>query len=221
MTEEIKAVIFDMDGVLVDSMKYHVLSFDEALAEIGLDVKKEELYRLEGKGSKLVLEKLFERRGINLGEEVLDELVSRKREMFDKINETEPYPGVKDLLEELKNYFKIGLVSGSNRKNVHEFVSKYFEDIFDEVIAEEDTENKKPSPDPYEKCLEELGLDAEDCLVVENAPLGVMSAKDAGIECWAIATYVDVEDLEQAGADRVYKDHEEFIDSIRDELIGG
>lgn len=219
MNDDIKAVIFDMDGVLVDSMKYHARSFDRALKEIGVDLEEEDVYRLEGKGSKLVIKGLLEEEGMEVSEEILDEIVDRKREIFDKIEKIEIFPEIKQILKELEGRFKLGLVTGSNRKTVESLLDKYFEGIFDVVVTEEDTEEKKPDPAPYEKGLEKLGGEKDKVLVIENAPLGVESAKNAGMECWAVAAYLETEELEEAGADKVFEDHEKLAEFMEEKLV--
>ena len=211
MSDEFEGIVFDMDGVLVNSMEYHVISFEKILKEIGVEMDSEDVYTLEGEGSELVVRDILERKGVDVTDEVINDLVDKKREMFDEIENTEPFPGITSLLKKLKDKYKLGLVTGSNEKTVGKYVEEYFEGVFDELVTEEDTEDKKPEPEPYRKCFEKLGLSPGKVLVVENAPLGVESAKGADATCWAIATYLDRESLEEAGADKVFENHEEFI----------
>lgn len=215
----LKAIIFDMDGVLVDSMEYHVRSFDKSLKEVGIDIDEKDVYRLEGKGSKLVIKGLLEEEGMEVKKEILDELVERKREIFDEIERIKIFPEIKELLEELKSIFDLGLVTGSNRETVESFLDKYFQGIFDIVVTEEDTKEKKPDPAPFMKGLKKLGRKKEEIIVVENAPLGVESAKNAGLECWAVATYLEANLLKEAGADKVFEDHENLVKYMKEKLL--
>ncbi len=212
--KEIEGIVFDMDGVLIDSMYYHAISFEEALGDMGIDIDKDEIYMLEGKGAETAIKNILEDRGIEPNEYIIEELVERKRKIFNDMNEATVFEGMEKTVESLKKEFRLGLVTGSNRDTVEEFVNKYFKDIFDIIITEEDTENKKPNPDPFEKSIQKLGLNKENVLVVENAPLGVLSAKEAGIKCWAVATYVEKNDLKEAGADKVFNNHEDLIKSL-------
>ncbi len=218
MNEREKAVIFDMDGVLLDSMKYHALSFKRALNEIGIDINEKSVYKLEGKGAEDTIVHLLRKEGMEPEKKIVEKLVGRKREIFDSINKTEPFPGVKKLLDSLGVRFKLALVTGSTRGNVEGFLEKYFDNVFDVVVAGEDTEDKKPDPGPYLHCLEKLGSEAQECLVVENAPLGVKSAKNAGIECWAVATYLDGDLLREAGADEVFRNHNKMMERFEELL---
>lgn len=220
MNRNIKAIVFDMDGVIIDSMEYHAVSFAETLGDMGVDIDSRRVYELEGMGSELVIKKLLEDKDVDIEKATLDRLVKKKRRMFDEINKAKPFPGIKEIVEILRDGFKLGLVTGSNRENVEEFIRKYFTDTFDAVVTEEDTEGKKPEPDPYLDCLERLDLGYDECLVIENAPLGIESAKKAGIECWAIASYLDKKVLEEAGADMIFNDHGELKDFIEKNLIG-
>ncbi len=215
---EIEGIVFDMDGVLVDSMAYHATSFQRALGEMGVDIDKRDIYMLEGKGAEIAIKNILEDQGLSPSNKIIDELVRSKRNIFDEINKTSVFPGMENVLDKLKEGFKMGLVTGSNRKTVDEFMNRYFEGVFDVVVTEEDTENKKPDPDPFLESLKRLGIDKEGVLVVENAPLGVRSAKEAGLKCWAVATYVEEDCLEEAGADMVFGDHDDLIRSLEDLL---
>ncbi|MFP4115901.1 MAG: HAD family hydrolase [Candidatus Aenigmatarchaeota archaeon] len=221
MVEEFKGIVFDMDGVLVNSMQYHAVSFEKTLKKIGVDVDRKDVYMLEGEGSELVIRDILGKKGVETGDEIVRDLVEKKREMFDEIENTEPFPGIRNFLERLKNKFKLGLVTGTNRDTAQGYIEEYFGGVFDEIITEDDTENKKPEPEPYSKCFERLGLSSEEVLVVENAPLGVKAAKRAGATCWAIATYVDSEALKGADADSVFENHEEFIEHAGEALLPG
>lgn len=219
MSKKVKGLLFDMDGVLVDTMKYHARSFEKALGELGVPIDKDDIYKLEGEGAKIALSTLLENEGVDMPGEIIDELVKRKREIFDKIENVKPFPGIQDLLNQLQENFELGLVTGSNRKTVENFLEEYFQGVFDVVVTQEDTEEKKPHPEPFLKGIEKLEVEKEQAVVIENAPLGVKSAKEAGLECWAVATYVEKKSLEEAGADKVFSNHEELIDQVQKILL--
>lgn len=219
LAEEINGFLFDLDGVLIDSMPYHVKSYRQVLKGIGLDVEPRELYEREGESAELVIQDILDRKGRNVGEGEMRELVEKKRKIFDKIEETEVFSGMKALLQRLSKNNKLGVVSGSDRDNVIGFVKRCFEGVFDCVITEEDVVKQKPYPEPYLRCLRRLDLNQEEAIVVENAPLGVRSAKDAGILCVAIATYLSEEKLRYA--DIVFKNHEEFEGWIQRNFLVG
>lgn len=213
LKKDINGILFDMDGVLVDSMKYHVKSFEEAMKNEGLEIEPKEIYEREGEGSEIIISDILDEENIKVTEEKVENLVRKKRDFFEKIEETKIFPGMEKMLRKLRREYKLGLVSGSNRENVQKFVRKYFKGVFDYVITEDDVLNQKPSPEPYLKCLRHLNLKKEEGIVIENAPLGVRSAKNAGLLCVAIATYLPEESLSEA--DFVLKNHEEFKKWIR------
>lgn len=215
-TMTIEGILFDMDGVLMNTMKYHDISFRRALKKLDVDVNGEEVYELEGEGSKRVIEEIFHRRDIELSNDEFEEVLERKRKVFREIEDSKPFPGMPELLEELKENYKLGLVSGSNRDNVMGYVDKFFPDVFDSIITEDDVGKQKPNPDPYLRCAESLGLDKSQVLVVENAPLGVESAKRAGMKCVAVASYVSPEKLKDT--DRVFENHGELEQYLAKDL---
>jgi HAD superfamily hydrolase (TIGR01509 family) len=110
-----------------------------------------------------------------------------------------------DLLKELKEHFHLAVVSGSDRPIVDSMLNEFYPDIFEVIISGADVTNGKPDPEPYLKAIGMLGVKKENCLVIENAPLGVDSAKNADLCCVAVSTYVDPEKLKRA--DRIFTEH--------------
>jgi beta-phosphoglucomutase-like phosphatase (HAD superfamily) len=98
---------------------------------------------------------------------------------------------------------------------VHDILNAFFPGIFDVIIDGDDTHESKPSPVPYLNAVEKLGVPKEHCLVVENAPMGIRSAKSAGLRCLAIPTYLDRKFLEEA--DIIVESHRELGEYIRQE----
>lgn len=102
----------------------------------------------------------------------------------------------------------LGVVSGSNKKTVHTIINTFFPNTFQVIIDGEATRISKPSPEPYLIAVRQLGIPAEECLVIENAPLGIQSAKSAGLRCIAVATYLDKRYLKDA--DMIAEDHKDI-----------
>ena len=203
-----KAIIFDMDGVLVDSMPYHAEAWKQSLATAGINIERGDIYELEGSNHRQIVEIMFRRFGRTPAEEDIQELNNKKVEIFNRIEHSRPFESIKELLASLKQKFKLAVVSGSNRKTVHAIIDKFFPDIFDIIIDGDDTDKGKPSPEPYLKAVEKLGVPKEQCLVVENAPLGIRAAKSAGLRCIAIPTYLIRESLKEA--DVIVESHREL-----------
>ena len=143
---------------------------------------------------------------------IYDAILEKKRAHFLDNNRTETFEGMYECLSSLKTRFKFAVASGADRTIVTSLMDKFYPGIFDAIISGEDVHNGKPDPEPYNKAVERLGLRKEECLVVENAPLGVQAAKNAGLFCVAVPTYLDPEKLLEA--DLVLKDHSELIDYL-------
>jgi HAD superfamily hydrolase (TIGR01509 family) len=203
-----KAVIFDMDGVLVDSMPYHAEAWKQALATVGINIDRKTIYEIEGSNHRQLVEIMFRRSGRIPAEDDIHELIRKKIEIFDKIEHVKPFNGIQEILAALKNRYKLAVVSGSSRKTVDSLLNRYFPDTFDVIIGGDDAGESKPSPVPYLKAVEKLGIPGKNCLVIENAPLGIRSAKSAGLRCIAVPTYVDMEMLKEA--DLIVENHDEL-----------
>ncbi len=203
-----KAIIFDMDGVLVDSMPYHARAWQQAFAEAGISVAKREIFELEGSNHMQTVDIIFKRSGRVPTEKDAEELSRRKIEIFNRIEKVMPFDGMKELLEELAPAYRLAVVSGSNRKTVHDLINKYFPGIFRIVISGDDVQKSKPDPEPYLTAVEKLGVPEEECIVIENAPLGIRSAKSAGLRCIAVVAYLGREKLEEA--DVIVENHRDL-----------
>ncbi len=192
-----KGIIFDMDGVLVDAMPFHCKAIQTAAKqEVNIDVKQRDVYLLEGMpGEEMVKELLRQKRytgnieEISDGDDNSDKLDSvahriheRKKKIFEQINASAPINGAKELISTIR--CKKALVSGAAKQEVDSIISKYYgKDAFDVIVTGEDLEEGKPSPDPFRTALTKMGLKESEAIVVENAPLGVKAANNAGIRC--------------------------------------
>jgi HAD superfamily hydrolase (TIGR01509 family) len=193
--ERKKGIIFDMDGVLVDAMPYHCKAIQTAAKQqVNIDVAERDVYLLEGMpGEDMVKELLRQKRYTGNIEELsnddsdkLDSLAhqihERKKKIFQQINASAPINGAKELVSSIG--CKKALVSGAAKQEVDSIIDKYFgRGAFDVVVSGEDLEEGKPSPDPFRTALIKMGLTESEAIVVENAPLGVKAANNAGIRC--------------------------------------
>lgn len=203
-----KAVIFDMDGVLVDSMPDHAEAWKQAFATAGITITRNDIYELEGSNNRQLIDIIFRRFGRNPKEEDVRELSGKKAEIFSRIQHVKPFDGIKELLGSLAPKYKLAVVSGSNNRTVHQIIDSFFPNTFQVIISGDDIKESKPSPEPYLKAMERLGTSGEQCLVIENAPLGIRAAKNAGLRCIAIPTYLEKEKLKEA--DVIVESHREL-----------
>lgn len=217
------AVIFDFDGVIVDSMPFYHQAWMEAFKEFGLegDIRGKgkdfleeiykEVYAREGEKPDITAKEVYRKYAKNGPDEFFEnKILQKEREIYKKIFKLKIFPGVRDLLNQMKaKGIKLALVTGSSRSVIDEFKTQdeIFK-LFDCIITNEDTKKGKPDPDPYFAAIKYLGIPSENCYVIENAPLGIKSATKAELTCFAIKgnSPLSEEDLKTAGAIRIYKD---------------
>ncbi len=211
-----KAIIFDMDGVLVDSMPYHAEAWQQAFAAYGISVKKREIYELEGSNHMQTVDIIFRRSGRVPTDKDAIELSSRKIEIFNRIEHVMPFDGMKELLAELAQKYSLAVVSGSNHKTVHYLMDTFFPGAFNVIIDGDDVKKSKPDPEPYLMAVERLGVSKKECIVIENAPLGIRSAKSAGLRCIAVPSYLGRESVKEA--DVIVDSHRDLERALRSEV---
>jgi len=212
----LKAVIFDMDGVLVDSMPYHADAWVSVFKEVGINIRREDIYDIEGSNHIGIINLVFKKAGRTPEHADFLRLSHNKQEIFSKINKVKVFEGIYECINTLKNKCLLAVASGSDRAVVIEFIGRFFPETFSAVVTGNDVKEGKPSPEPYLKAVEILKVKKNECIVIENAPLGVESAKRAGLYCIAIPTYVKPELLKDA--DIVLANHamlKEFIVGLR------
>lgn len=187
-----KACIFDLDGVLVDTAKYHFLAWRRLASELGIPITEDDNERLKGVGRLESLEIILSMGNIELSEEKKIELADKKNSWFvEYINEMkadEIFPGVLELLKALRgDNVKIALASSS--KNAMTVIDKLGIKKWFEVIVDGNMiVNSKPDPEIFLTAAQRLGVDPIDCVVVEDAEAGVEAAKRAGMKCIGIGS---------------------------------
>lgn len=210
-----KAVIFDMDGVLVDSMKYHIYAWKRAFKQVGIDIPDEMLYMYEGADLEKTLKHFSEKFKIELTLEQKKEVGNNKIKYTKEVFKIFIYDFVKEIVEYVKSKgMKTGVVTGSNKIFAEFVVNKEFSGMFDFMVTANDVSRGKPAPDPYLKAVEILNLPKEDLVVIENAPLGIESAKRAGLKVFALETTVDKHYL--GHADKIFSNHEKLLNYFKE-----
>jgi HAD superfamily hydrolase (TIGR01509 family)/HAD superfamily hydrolase (TIGR01549 family) len=202
-----RAIIFDMDGVVLASPPMHLASWQQALAPLGIELTAEELFPLEGTPTELTAQRLTERfLGQACSEMEARRLAAQKRALFREQFNPSLVPGVGPLLHDLRGRgYRLGLVTGSARSVVNESLAPTgVTGFFEVVVAGDQVTCGKPDPEPYRTAAAQLGLPVGDCLAVENAPLGIRSARAAGMACVALETTLGADQLSAAGASRVF-----------------
>ena len=191
-SKPLKAVLFDMDGVLFDSMPAHAKAWYRAMVDFGFDFSVEEAYMHEGRTGFGTIQIIATRQGRSATREDADEVYRIKSRYFAEYPPAEPMPGAWELLQKLQEQgILIVLVTGSGTQTLLDRLNRYYPGIFvpERMVTAFDVQYGKPNPEPYLIGLSKIpGISAEECLVVENAPLGVQAAVAAGIPTIAVNT---------------------------------
>ncbi|MGA1865243.1 MAG: HAD family hydrolase [bacterium] len=199
MTNRYKAVLFDMDGVIVDSMPYHYRSWDQIFRSLGVNLDKLEIYKREGEKGIGSISAILADHGIQLSEDERKKLLREKEILFKKIASPHLFPGIESFIDDLKTEgYRLGLVTGTSRGEIDYVLPSCLINSFDVLVTGESVKNGKPAPDPYMKAIEDLKITPADTIVIENAPFGILSAKKAGALCIAITTSLSGEYLQDA-----------------------
>jgi len=194
-----KALLFDMDGIVTDTMPWHCSSWIKAFADFfKINVPESEIYEREGEKSEKSVTDILTKHAIKCNDKKIDDFLKYKSDIF-KASKTLPlFKDMDKLLLYLKQYRILALVTGTP---MHELENRFPENIFnlfDTVVTSTDISNGKPHPEPYLTALTDLNIVASDALVVENAPYGIQSANSAHIEVLAIPTSLPIEKLKDA-----------------------
>lgn len=207
----VKAIFFDMDGVIYDSMGNHAIAWSEAFAHLGWDFPLEQVYLNEGRTGSSTIHLLYrdqlERQAT---EEEIAAIYGKKTELFDRMDKPKPLPGIAALMARAKaEGIEIWVVTGSGQDLLLDRLCSDFSGLIfkGKIISGKDVTNCKPHPEPYLTALKKSRFKADEVLVIENAPLGIQAARAADIRTIAINTGIlDDEILWQAGANAVVKE---------------
>jgi beta-phosphoglucomutase len=184
-----RAVFFDVDGVLIDSPDVHVRFWLEAFKPYNIDLPAQRLHLEEGRKSIDIARRIVKDYNLNLGDDVLEDLIRWKREQYRLHSPSGMRIDALTAVKTLKaDGWKIGLVSGSVKKNIHSVLSDYELSLFDVKITAESYKRSKPDPEPYLTASKEACVKPQNCIAIENAPLGIESAKAAGMKVVAITS---------------------------------
>lgn len=214
-----KTVLFDMDGVLYDSMKFHAIAWNRAMAKYGIDMPEIEGYKYEGmRGVETIAIKCREQWGKEISEIQAHEMYMEKSRIFHSLTKAQIMPGVQELQRfMLSQGLNITVVTGSGQPLLLAGLAKDFAGLIDadKIVSAKDVRHGKPAPDPYLLGMQRMGSKPEETIVMENAPLGVMAGRAAG--CFVIGVNTgplpDTE-LSENGANVVFHNIFEVKDAL-------
>jgi beta-phosphoglucomutase len=196
----IKGVLFDMDGVLVDSEQFICEAAISMFSELGLNAKPEDFIPFVGMGENRYIGGVAERYGIAIE---IEKVKARTYEIYRNMvrGKLKPLPGAVEFISECRlKGFKLALATSADRIKMDTNLKEIglADNIFHSIITGLDIDKKKPFPDIYLAAAGTLGLEPEDCLVVEDAVSGIEAGKAAGCRCLAVTTSFDAAALKDA-----------------------
>lgn len=215
----ITTALIDMDGVLYDSMKYHTLAWHRLATDLGIEATRNEFYLYEGMTGAATINLLYNRAfGKGVDDEEAKRLYAIKARYFTEIGKVETMPHADCMLNTLRDS-GIGrvLVTGSGQASILERLDVDYPGIFDtdKRVTALDVKKGKPHPEPYLMGMKKAGCIPEECIVIENAPLGIQAGKAAGCFTIGITTGpIPKEKMTEAGADLVFDSMEDFANNL-------
>ena len=203
--EELKVIIFDLDGVVIDSEPLHAEAKRQVFDRYGIEVPSSVYTEFKGQTDRDVLTYVAQNFAGNGAE--ADELIAAKQAVYNQLVEEDLklIPGFQDFLARAeKEGLRLGLVTSAVRENQERTFARFgLSGRFEAVITAEDVTNAKPDPEPYVKMTERLNTAPAACLVIEDSVNGVHSGKQAGCQVAALTTTFSTPVLSEAGADVV------------------
>lgn len=215
-----RAALVDMDGTLYDSMPSHARAWHRMISELGMDCTVEEFFLYEGMTGAATIDMLLRRgfgRAAREGEAA--ELYARKSQYFSQMPRVPVIEGAREVLEELRSRgLATVLVTGSSQPTTLARLDSDYPGFFPagRRVTARDVTRGKPHPEPFLRAALMAGVDPGECLVLENAPLGVESGHRAGCHVIGVTTGpVPAGALLEAGADQVFPSMRHLLEELR------
>lgn len=210
----IKAVIFDMDGVITDSERSRFEQLKPLLAAKGIKIKQSHYKKMVGVRTIVFLKENF---GKILPQDDLDEIYNQRLSAFwaDPKKFIHALPFAQAAVKKLAANFKLAIASSAGEKEIR-LVLTHLGIIknFSQIIGAQSIKRPKPAPDVYLAALQKLKLSPQSCIAVEDSPVGVRAAKAAGLICIGVTSTSPKKDLQKAGADLVIKSLQQLTPKI-------
>lgn len=215
----IKAVIFDVDGTLVDSVGFHAQAWVKALKEYGFEFSHEQLRQQIGKGGEYILEELLSSED---AEKLGEDISSYRKEFYQEnlLSQIKPFAQVKELFKQLKaDGLKIVLASSARKDTLKHYVQMLeVEDLIEGATSTNDVEKAKPEPDIFIAALDKLkGVDAKEVVVVGDSPYDAQAASKIPITTVGVlGGGFSEEVLKEAGCIAIYQDPADLLKNYKD-----
>jgi HAD superfamily hydrolase (TIGR01509 family) len=207
-----KAIIFDFDGVIAETERKKFSDVKRIILKEGLHLEDSDYKKFIGTKTEFFLKNKFP----NLSESKITALSDERYALkYVDVHKNRLLTGVKDLLFYLKEKnVVIAICSGSKKMFIDKFLkAKKLNSFFDLIVSGDDFKSSKPDPECYLLALKKLNLKATDVIVVEDSPAGIIAGKKAGLQVYAIETYLKKEDL--SFADLVFKNNSDLLKYLK------
>ena len=204
-----KAIIFDMDGVLVDSEPFHVEIEKRMFKKMGLNITDEEHAGYMGIATDVMWAQIIKKRNLQWDVNEMTQLtINESKPFFNSLEKIEPMTGIKDLLNKITEWkIPIAVASSSDPETIRIILQKSgLEKYFSHAISSLEVGKSKPEPDVFIHAAKLLGAKPENCLVIEDSKNGIKAAKAAGMYCVAYSGLA-AENQDQSQADLVIDDY--------------
>ena len=208
-----KAIIFDMDGVITNTMPYHFDAWLDIFSSVGIKVNCYDVYKREGEDGLTTIKEMFRqhRKKFNLQE--AKKLLSRKEDLFKRTVKKRFVKGARPFVRYLKKRgFLLALVTGTSRHEAEEILPCGLFNMFNVTVTGNEIKKGKPHPEPFLKALKLLKVSSKEAAVIENAPFGVEAAKRANLFCIALETSLPKKYLSRA--DFIFKSFAQLKEKI-------
>jgi len=212
----IKAILFDFNGVIINDEPIQMRAYQEALKSENISLTEEEYYSALGMDDKAFVRFVFSKNGKELSEETMNAIIERKTEARRKVVDKELplFDGAVNFIKAASRACEIGLVTMARRKEIDYVLEKAgLENAFSAIVSAEDVSNHKPDPECFNLGFRLVDkkrtgnggfpLVRSECLVIEDAPPGVVAGRNAGMKTLGITNTVSAQALRDAGADIV------------------
>ena len=210
--KKLGGVIFDMDGVVIDSEFTHYSAICEAMGEGATASFEQFLEHCTGRDEVYAMTRMAELSGMSFVPGDLPKWGVRKGKAYARLvgEQARPIPGSVELVLSVARELPVGLATGSRRHDVESalpvLAGGALNGVFSVIVTSSDVDAPKPDPQTYEKAVEELGVSATQCWAVEDSPNGIRSASTAGLRVIGVLGTNDRQDLLDAGAERLVED---------------
>lgn len=213
MQYRVRSVIFDLDGVITNTMPDHFIAWKTVLKEAGIDVTYEDIYCREGQDGLSSVKEIFHKYRKNAADNRARKILLQKENLFKKITKKRYISGSRAFLRHLHSErFDLALVTGTARHELDRILPVSVRKLFSVIVTGSDVKNGKPHPEPYLASLNKLGINPCDAVAIENAPFGIRSAKNAGLPCLALETSLPRTYL--AEADAVFSSFKDLTSNV-------